>query len=63
MEDREKILRWNLLEARRKYDNSDNVELPLASMVFLYRETLQIEINNCEKELNKYLKIRNYVIR
>lgn len=55
MENKEKILRWDLQEAKRKYNNSDNVELPLVSMVFKYRETLQKEIDKCEKELEDYL--------
>lgn len=54
MEDREKILRWDLQEAIKEL-NSDIGECPLVSMVFAIKEHRQKKVDKCRKELSDYL--------
>lgn len=58
MEDKEKILRWNLQEARKELDKpiTDGFLMSAVFGVMKYRED---EVKKCEKELNDYLKL-NY---
>jgi len=53
MEDREKILRWNLQESQKNL-NSDIGEVPL-DMVFAIMENRRKYVEKCEKELKNYI--------
>jgi len=55
MEDKEKILRWDLQEAEKEL-KSDVGEAPLASMVFSIMENRRKKVNDCRNKLNEYLK-------
>ena len=61
MEDKEKILRWDLLEAQKDLD-SDVGECPLVSMKFAIMEQRRKRIKKCQEELNDYLKQKNLSI-
>ena len=54
MEDKEKILRWNLQEAIKEL-NSDVGECPLASMAFAVMENRRKNVEKCQKELSDYI--------
>lgn len=55
MEDKEKILRWNLQESIKELD-SDVGECPLVSMSFAIVENRRKKVEHHKKELNDYLK-------
>jgi len=55
MENKEKILRWDLQEAQKTL-NSNLGECPLVSMAFAIMEARKNEVNQCQKELDDYLK-------
>jgi len=56
IDDKEKILRWNLQESIKEYNSSmEQYELPLASMIFAVKEQRRKNVDKCTKELNDYL--------
>lgn len=58
MQDKEKILRWNLQEAIKEL-NSDIGEVPLASWYFKIKEQRRRKVEECQRSLNKYLESKN----
>ena len=55
MEDKEKILRWDLQEAEKELKNSDNLEVPLVSISFAVLESRRKKVTECEVKLKNYL--------
>lgn len=57
MEDKEKILRWNLQEAlKTRNDPVDIGGMLIASVALGIRSQREEHIKKCQKELNDYLK-------
>ena len=57
MEDREKVLRWNLREAINEMDKPlDVAGMIIGSMAFGIMTQRQQEVDKCWKELDEYLK-------
>lgn len=55
MKNKEKILRWDLQKSKEVL-NSDIGEYPIA-LAFAVMESRKNKVNQCQKELDDYLKI------
>ena len=57
MEDREKILRWNLQEAQKEMDKpTDIADMLIASVSFAIIKNRKENLRKAQQELNDYIK-------